>query len=193
MTLIFHALALVAASGQQQAVVPPHHAMPSRQVAEPEVDWDKEFGVERKLPDPLTGELPVEPYAQSNANAGTKPFAGSHMADQFGGQDGIRRMVNRFVELLLNDRRTAPIFAAKDQVRLKRTLFEQFCYILNAGCDYTGRNMRDAHKDLGIERADMNALVELLQQAMRENDVPFATQNRFLAKLAPMEGDVVER
>lgn len=78
-------------------------------------------------------------------------------------------------------------------VRLERTLFEQFCFILNAGCDYTGRDMAAAHAGMGVTRRDLNALVENLQQAMREGDVPFAAQNRFLAKLAPMSKDVVER
>ena len=34
---------------------------------------------------------------------------------------------------------------------------------------------------------------ENLQAAMREAEVPFAAQNRLLAKLAPMSDDVVER
>ena len=40
---------------------------------------------------------------------------------------------------------------------------------------------------------DMNALVENLQAAMREEKIAFAGQNRFLSKLAPMSGDVIER
>ncbi|MBA4228887.1 MAG: hypothetical protein C0456_20020 [Hyphomonas sp.] len=32
-------------------------------------DWDAEFGVEVKERDPATGELPVDPYVQTNANA----------------------------------------------------------------------------------------------------------------------------
>lgn len=36
-------------------------------------DWDAEFGVEVKERDPVTGELPVDPYPQSNANAGAAP------------------------------------------------------------------------------------------------------------------------
>lgn len=157
------------------------------------VDWDKEFGVEEEVRDPVTGELPVEPYEQSNANAGATPFTGDAMAAHFGGQDGIRQIAERTVDLSHADPRIAAIFRAHDMVRLKRTLFEQFCYILNAGCDYTGRTMAQAHEGMGTRKPDLNALVENLQQAMREADVPFAAQNRFLAKLAPMSGDIVER
>jgi hemoglobin len=157
------------------------------------VDWDKEFGVEEKVRDPVTGELPVDPYVQSDRNAGTKPFEGPGMAKAFGGQDGIRRISNRTVELSEADPRIADIFKAHDMVRLKRTLFEQFCYILNAGCSYSGRDMATSHKDMGVRMRDMNALVENLQQAMREENVPFPAQNRFLGKLAPMSRDVVTK
>ena len=157
------------------------------------VDWDEEFGVEERVRDPETGEFPVDPYEQDNANAGARQFAGSAMARHFGGQDGIRRIAERTVDLSREDPRIAEIFAAHDMVRLKRTLFEQFCFILNARCDYTGRDMAAAHNGMGVRKRDMNVLVENLQQAMREQDVPFAAQNRFLAKLAPMSKDVIQR
>lgn len=157
------------------------------------VDWDKEFGVEERVRDPQTGEFPVDPYTQSNDNAGASPFSGGGMAAAFGGQDGIRRIAERTVELSEADLRISEIFVSHDTVRLKRTLFEQFCYILGAGCDYTGRDMVAAHKDMGLRKSDMNALVENLQKAMRESDVPFAAQNRFLAKLAPQSKDVITR
>lgn len=160
---------------------------------EPPVDWDKEFGVEERVRDPVSGEMPIDPYVQSNRNAGATPFTGSAMAAAFGGQDGIRRIANRTVELSEADSRLAEIFKAHDMVRLKRTLFEQFCYILNAGCDYSGRDMASSHKDMGVRMRDMNALVENLQTAMREEKVGFAAQNRFLSKLAPMSGDVITR
>lgn len=156
-------------------------------------DWDAEFGVEVKQRDPVTGELPVEPYEQSNANAGAAPYAGAGLVADFGGREGIARIAARTVELSEADPRIAAIFASRDTVRLKRTLAEQFCYLLDAGCDYSGRDMKTAHAEMGVTRADLNALVENLQAAMREAGVPFAAQNRLLAKLAPMSRQVVER
>lgn len=156
-------------------------------------DWDAEFGVEVKERDPVTGELPVDPYEQSNANAGAAPYDSAALVRDFGGRDGIARIAARTVELSEADPRIAAIFAGHDMVRLKRTLSEQFCYLLGAGCDYTGRDMRTAHTGMGVTSANLNALVENLQAAMREAGVPFAAQNRLLAKLAPMAGKVVER
>jgi len=115
------------------------------------------------------------------------------MALAFGGKEGIRKIADRLVDGITADPRIEEIFRGQDLVRLRRTLFEQFCYILNAGCDYTGRDMRSSHKDLGTQMADLNALVENLQDAMDAENIPFALQNRFLAKLAPMKDDVVGR
>lgn len=158
-----------------------------------DTDWDAEFGVEEKVRDPETGEFPVEPYAQSDANAGASPYDSAALVADFGGREGIRRIAVRTVELSEADPRITDIFAAHDMVRLKRTLGEQFCYLLGAGCDYTGRDMRMSHEGMGVTKTDLNALVENLQAAMREAGVPFAAQSRLLAKLAPMSKDVVQR
>lgn len=158
-----------------------------------DVDWFHEFGVEKPKRDPVTGELPVAIYTQSDTNAGATPFAGSAMATAFGGQEGIRKIANRLVDIDTADPRVKGVFGASDLVRLRRTLYEQFCYILNAGCHYSGRDMAQSHKQVGIMTGEMNALVENLQRAMHERHIPFATQNRFLAKLAPMKQDVVRR
>lgn len=156
-------------------------------------DWDAEFGVEAKERDPVTGEFPVDQYPQSNANAGAAPYTSARLLEAFGGREGIRRIAERTVELSEADPRIASIFVAHDMVRLKRTLGEQFCYLLGGGCDYTGRDMRTVHAEMGVTKGDMNALVENLQAAMREANVPFHAQNRLLAKLAPMSREVITR
>ncbi|MEP9357268.1 group 1 truncated hemoglobin [Sphingomonas sp. KR3-1] len=144
-------------------------------------------------PNAMPAEDKVDPYTPGNANAGATPFAGTGMARAFHGQDGIRRIVETFVSSNFADPVIGDIFKGHDQVRLKRVLFEQFCYILGAGCDYTGRDMKTAHHFMGVQQKDMNRLVQNLQAAMRKERVGFAAQNKFLAKLAPMRGDVVER
>lgn len=155
------------------------------------IDWDKEFGVEERVRDPQTGEFPVAPYQQGNANAGADPFSAGKLSDVFGGQPGIKAIADRTIDLSEADPRISTIFVSHDTVRLRRTLFEQFCYILAAGCDYSGRDMAAAHGGMGLKLSDLNALVENLQQAMRERDIPFGAQNRLLSKLAPMSEHVL--
>ena len=151
------------------------------------------FSQSAPLASSLPSEEPVAPYAMGPQNLGAIPFHGHAMADAFGGQAGVRKLVQRMLDLADQDRQIGEIFKGHDHVRLRRALFEQFCTILNAGCVYSGRTMLAAHKDLGVQRRDMNRLVEILQQAMAEQHIGFAAQNRFLAKLAPMEGDITQR
>lgn len=139
------------------------------------------------------GEEAVDPYTVSNANAGAQPFAGTEMLAAFHGREGIGRIVDDLVDHVQTDDRLSEIFKASDFVRLRRTLKEQVCYILNGGCDYTGRDMKKVHEDHGIVTAEFGALVELLQDAMNREGVAFGAQNRLLAKLAPMKRDTVTR
>jgi len=143
-------------------------------------------------------EQPVDPYVQSNANAGATPMKDKAVLEAFHGKDGIARITSDLVDRNISDPRIKDIFATADVVRLKRTLSEQFCYILagpasDGGCDYTGKDMSATHQYQGITPRDFNILVENLQKAMDKEGVPFAAQNKLLAKLAPMSRQVIER
>lgn len=149
--------------------------------------------VAQDMPNHRAGEEAVDAYEVSPANAGAAPFEGDEMWVAFGGSEGVGRIVDGMLDHTMADPRTADIFRATDMVRLRRTLREQFCYILGGGCAYTGRSMADAHDDIGLQATDFGILVEHLQEAMRDEGIPFRVQNRFLAKLAPMHRDVVTR
>lgn len=139
------------------------------------------------------GEEPVAPYVQSDANAGAAPITDPAVFAAFNGREGVNRIVDRTVDLALADPQLGPIFQPFDMVRLRRTLKEQFCYLLGGGCTYTGRDMTTSHADMGVQTRDFNLLVQHLRTAMREEGVSNRMQNRFLAVLAPMHGQVVQR
>lgn len=138
-------------------------------------------------------EEAVEPYERANAHAGATPFEGTAMWEAFHGAEGVSRIVDALVDRSVADPRIAGAFVSHDLIRLRRTLKEQFGYILGGPTTYSGRDMETAHRDLGLQPSDMGALVENLQIAMSEEGVAFPAQNRFLAKLAPMRRDVVTR
>ena len=138
-------------------------------------------------------ERPVDPYAVNNANAGATPVRDPALLAAFHGQVGVGRIVDDLVARAVIDPKLAEIFHATDLERLRRTLKEQISYLLGAGVDYTGRDMKSAHKDQGINTAEFNILVEMLQVAMDKEGVAFPAQNRLLYKLAPMKRDVVTR
>ncbi len=145
---------------------------------------------------PVASELafpPIAPYEIKNSNAGATPYEGDRLIQAFGGRENVVRIVDDLVATNVADPRISDIFKASDLPRLRRLLAEQLTYLLGGGGNYTGRDMRAAHKDMGLQTADMGALVENLQLSMRRHKVPFAAQNRLLAKLAPMKRMVVER
>lgn len=111
----------------------------------------------------------------------------------FGELPGITALMEDFMVRLLADPRTKPFFENVDQVAVKKHLVEQFCVILGGPCSYTGRDMREAHAGLEINRSNFNALVEDLQVAMDKRGIPFRSQNRLLAKLAPMHREIETR
>jgi hemoglobin len=144
-------------------------------------------------PPPMGDEQPVAPYTQSDANAGNTPIAGDAVYKSLHERAGIDRIVVDLIARCQQDPRIADVFKGTDLVRLHRTLVEQLCFISGGPCHYSGRDMATAHKDMGLQNHDFNALVEDLQAAMDREGVPFRDQNRLLAKLAPMQRVTVER
>lgn len=121
------------------------------------------------------------------------PAFAASLYEDLGGQQALQRITERLVELTFSDPRTAPQFKQTKRDRLTKLLVDQFCDLTGGPCRYKGLNMKKSHIKLGITENEFNALVEQLQQAMDEEGVPFRTQNRFLALLAPMKRDIVER
>lgn len=110
--------------------------------------------------------------------------------DDFGGHDGLVKIMDDFMINLVADPRTKPFFDTPKQAYIKAMLVEQMCELLDGGCKYPGRDMKTAHANMKVNRAAFNALVEDFQIAMDKHNVPFSSQNKLLAKLAPMYRDI---
>jgi hemoglobin len=123
----------------------------------------------------------------------TPAFAEDTLFTDMGGQAGIDRIVDASVDNYLSDDRIKVIFDESNIDRLRAEFKVQFCQVAGGGCDYKGHDMTAAHKGLHLTNANFNAVVEDLQNAMDKVGLPFATQNRFLARLAPMQHQVVSR
>lgn len=105
--------------------------------------------------------------------------------------------ITRIVEgMLLNAARNPRIthhYADVDIERLRDKLIEQICVEAGGPCVYTGDSMEESHKGLNIDRGDFNALVEDLIDAMDAEGVAVPVQNRLLARLAAMRGQIIGR
>ena len=112
-----------------------------------------------------------------------------------GGKEGIKKIVDTFIPMILADARINKTFEDSDMVQLAERLAEQFCEFSGGPCKYTGKykgkDMESVHIDLKITNAQFNALAEDLQIAMERNGVASSVSNKLIAKLAPMQRAIV--
>jgi hemoglobin len=110
-----------------------------------------------------------------------------------GERPGIQRIVDALAVLWLDDARIKDDFDNINMEHLKLRLVDQLCEVSGGPCHYKGRPMGPSHKGLHINQAKFDAVVEDLQTAMDQVGIPFRVQNRLVARLAPMERDIVTR
>jgi hemoglobin len=127
----------------------------------------------------------------SASHAQTPPATDDTLFQAFGGQRGLVVLMDDFMTRLLADPRMNPFFKDTDQKHIKEQLVVQFCQVAGGPCKLAKPDMKKPHSGVDIAMADFNALVEVLQQSMDAQGIPFGVQNRLLAKLAPMHRDIV--
>lgn len=110
---------------------------------------------------------------------------------QLGGQPGLTTLMDDFMTRLLADKRMNPFFKDVDHKHVKAQLVAQFCEVSGGPCKLRGPDMKKAHAGMDITKRDFNALVEVLQDSMNAQGIAFTTQNKLLARLAPMHRDII--
>ena len=121
-----------------------------------------------------------------------------HAADDavfrgLGGKPGIHNIIATFTPLVLADPRIKESFSDSDMAHVGKRLEEQLCALSGGPCTYGGEPMKESHGGLKITNAQFNALTENLQLAMEQHGVANAVANRLVAKLAPMQREIVTK
>ncbi|MDB5960909.1 MAG: group 1 hemoglobin [Massilia sp.] len=124
--------------------------------------------------------------------------APAHAADDalfqgLGGKPGIKNIVETFKPMVLADPRIKETFSDSDMKHVGMRLEEQLCVLAGGPCTYGGEPMKETHGGLKITNAQFNALAENLQIAMEKNGVATSVANKLVAKLAPMQRDIVTK
>jgi hemoglobin len=117
---------------------------------------------------------------------------------RLGGKKSIVAVVDEFVGRVAADARINSYFAATaaDPQRLakfKMNLVDQICMASGGPCHYEGKDMKSAHRGMGITTADFNALVEDLVGALDKFKVGEHEKGELLGVLGPMKTDIVEK
>jgi len=112
---------------------------------------------------------------------------------QLGGKPALEAVVDGLLQRATQDARIKDFFKETNLKHLRTQLVDQLCAVTGGPCRYEGETMKNAHAAMDLSQAHFNALVEDLQDALDAAGVPFSTQGRLLALLAPMHRDIVSR
>ncbi|MCF5469786.1 group I truncated hemoglobin [Pseudomonas syringae] len=108
-----------------------------------------------------------------------------------GQRAGIQRIVEGMLIHVARDARISERFKRVNIVLLRDRLVEKLCVEAGGPCRYAGDSMAESHKGQNLTPSDFNALVENLIASMDAENIPVPVQNRLIARLAPMRGEVI--
>jgi truncated hemoglobin YjbI len=130
---------------------------------------------------------------QAQSLASTDRLTPPHLAlyNALGQKEGIRLLMDDLVDRLRAEKTIGPLFKNIKAAYLKEQLTDQLCRVSGGPCKYEGEEMKKSHAELKIGTGEFNLLVEILQDCMNARDIPFAIQNRLLARLAPMHREII--
>jgi len=111
--------------------------------------------------------------------------------DKLGGHDGLTNIVNELIKEIGKDKQIFHYFRDARVSRFREHLIDHFCAITDGPCQYTGDNMTDIHTGMKITEKDFNRLVDLLVNAMEQENIPHPVQNELLAILAPLRRYII--
>lgn len=116
--------------------------------------------------------------------------------DNIGGESAVDAAVDLFYRKVLNDNRISQFFDAvdMDEQRAKQKSF--LTMVFGGPNDYTGQNLRDAHKDLvddGLDDSHFDVVAVHLQNTLDELGVPADPDNQVMVLAAGTRDDVLNR
>ena len=115
---------------------------------------------------------------------------------RLGGYDAIAAVTDDFVGRLVADKNLARFFVGHSEDSLKKIrmhVINQLCEAAGGPCNYTGRDMKAAHKGLGITGAEWDASAKHLVDTLNKFKVGKAEQDELLAVVTSLRKDIVDK
>jgi hemoglobin len=112
--------------------------------------------------------------------------------ERLGGKGALTAVVEDFSARCAQDARINAKFARTDIPRLRSMLIDQVTEASGGPANYTGRDMKMAHTDMGVTTGEFNALVEDLVATLDKFGVGKTEQGELLDILGPLKAEIVE-
>ena len=114
------------------------------------------------------------------------------LCERLGGPPAISAVVDSFAGRVLKDERVTET-AKSDANRLVTNLKGFVGQVPFPGVKYKGKNMKNAHRNMGVTEGEFNAVVEALAKTLDEFKVPEKEKSELLAALGPTKKDIVAK
>ena len=115
---------------------------------------------------------------------------------RLGGYDAIAAVTDDFIGRLATDKQLGKYFVghSQDSVgKIRQLVVDQLCAATGGPCIYIGRDMKTAHKGMGISESDWSVAVGHLVATLDKFKVPDAEKNDVLAAVSSLKKDIVEK
>jgi hemoglobin len=116
--------------------------------------------------------------------------------ERLGARAGIDKLVDRIVELHLQNDVAGPRYRALDDDAIDhaREKVKEFLAAGSGGpVEYTGRSMIETHTGMNVSAAEFVAVVDDIMQAMHELDYPPPVRNEVLGVAYSLKEEIVHR
>ena len=111
---------------------------------------------------------------------------------QLGEQAGLEKLTDSFIAQIGNDKQVFHYFEHSNISHFRQGFFSHLCSLVEGPCEYKGDSMVAIHTGMNINEKDFNHVVDLLINAMNEQNIPHTVQNKILAKMAPLRGEIIK-
>lgn len=115
---------------------------------------------------------------------------------RLGGYDALAAVTDDFITRLATDKTLGRFFVGasdNSKMRIRQLVLDQLCAATGGPCVYIGREMKTAHKGLGITEEDWNISVKHLLATLTKFKVPDKEQKEVAAAITSLKGDIVEK
>jgi len=121
---------------------------------------------------------------------------GDSLYKRLGGYDALAAVTDDFIVRLATDPKVGRFFTGlsdNSKARVRQLVVDQLCAATGGPCVYIGRDMKTAHKGLGITEEDWNISVKHLVATLTKFKVPEKEQKEEAAALTTLKADIVEK
>ena len=131
---------------------------------------------------------------------GSAPRASAQNKDslykRLGGYEALAAVTDDFIFRLATDKTVGRFFVGasdNSKMRIRQLVVDQLCAATGGPCVYIGRDMKTAHKGLGITEEDWNISIKHLVASLTKFKVPENLQKEVAGALAGLKNDIVEK